>query len=77
MIEVLDKVGRVEVHADETIMRWGFDPFEPFAWVKQHLQLEGDVPSLRPVPLTRSYSRRTARNERLLDYHLDREPWDK
>ena len=72
MIPVLNEVGRVEVHADETIMRWGFDPFEPFAWIKQHVEFREDVPSMRQKPLTRAYSRRKARNERLLEYHLHR-----
>ena len=56
MVDLLDEEGKVEVHADQTMARWGFDPIDAFRWVNQFLEFENGTPVMRDQPLTRAYA---------------------
>jgi len=61
--------GRVELHADETILRWGFDPSEHVIWKVRHLQLKKSGEwRLRRKPLNEDRSRKRAHLQQLFAY---------
>jgi len=65
----LDEKGRAELHADETIVRWGFDYLAAVAWLKQFTIIKDGVATLRKKPLTKKYARSEARRMKAQIYH--------
>jgi hypothetical protein len=61
--------GLIELHADETMQRWGFDPLASKTWLVQNTKelLDGTI-IRRPQPLTEGRARGRAKQLRLQEY---------
>jgi hypothetical protein len=61
--------GRVELHADQTMSRWGFDPLDVHAWLFQFARIENGVVTVPPNPLkSRKHARKRAGEDRCRTY---------
>jgi len=65
-------VGRVELHADETILRWGYDPLHSVLWKERHLKPSAKDKkwTLRKKPLQVERSRKRASKKQTDAYYL-------
>ena len=70
-IEMLGPVGRVELHADEIMQRWGYDHLLPHTWMLQHTEHKANERVLRKVPLPFNNARKKASQARPLFYCCD------
>ena len=61
--------GMVELHADQVMLSWGFDPLDVPAWLKQVTEIHAGVVTFRHKPRREKYARELARKEQSRIYH--------
>lgn len=65
----LGEEGRVELHADETILRWGYDPLAGLTWIVQNTDEKEGVLKIRKRPLNYQRSLQKAKARQRFAYY--------
>ncbi len=67
--DLVGPYGLIELHADQTMAKWGFDPLDVHLWMWQNTSIVGGTIQLRPKPLLHKTARRRAQRTQFLRYH--------
>jgi hypothetical protein len=62
--------GRAELHADETMLRWGYDPLDTWVWLILNGKFAGSASKRRKKPMTEKEARKAATQARQERYYF-------